>query len=204
MPVIVNRPVYRQPWLWGVILALVALLTIVFMIAATTPQGSENTTVVSPAPGTVTTPAPIATAPQPTVVEKPVPVPVPVPGKTQVVEKPVPVPGPTKTKVIEKPVPVPATPESTPNPSVSSPESAPEQTYRDTGLPRQVRFEDRNWKATGILMGPESDQHLVPADDVTIDGRTVYHKESSSPPYDRIYVKTEGRDNQFVVYEPAQ
>jgi outer membrane biosynthesis protein TonB len=215
MPVIVNRPAYRQPWLWGLLLALAAVAAVAVVIFATPRPASQNTTVLMP-PATTSQPAP-------RVVEEPVPVPGPTKVKkvTKVVAKPVPVPGPTRTKVVARPVPVPVpvpvtkeNPANPPAPSGSAdnataPASSPTEAnpsagalYQDTGLPRQIHFDDRAWKAQGLATGSETDLKLVPEED-TVNGQAVYHKDGENPPYDRIYLQAQSDQDRYVIYAPA-
>jgi hypothetical protein len=208
---------YRQPWFRGLLIAVAAVLAVVILIAATPPRPERDLTVIVPelAPSP---PAPPAATPPPATARPDAPAATaPTAREPAVVERPAPVAGPTvvrkETKVVEKPAPAqtedgessPAPtepPRADRSPSEHRPEPA-GATYRETGLPRQLIYAGRVWQAVEVKSGQESDLRLARSDE-KIDGRALLHERQDDPPYERVYLKVEGREERFVAYEPME
>lgn len=205
-----SGPVQRRPWFWAALSAVAALFifTIVIVAANRSDDGKDTTTIVR----------------QPTEPESPQVVPVPVP---PVSTSPLPAspsvpaaPPATPPVVRERTIIIPedeaekqrkatgqeasGKPERADRAPASEPEAAaPRVTeikeFRSTGLPAEIRFEERGWKATEerTVTEPASELKSI---GTTEDGAEVWVPMQAIEPYEQIYVAVLDEDGKYVVY----
>ena len=181
MPVIV----YRQPWFWAIVIAVVAILGFVVVIAAsnTDRTATDSTTIVQQ-------PSPSATPPV-----------VPFPGNTAEPAEPSPPAEPAEPalppkvirerEVIVKPVPVPVPAQPSNPPALDTSE------FQNTGLPKQMKFDDHAWKATTIA---KMDARTLKSLGTTDTGVEIWVDLSAREPYTTIYVAVPDEDGAYVRY----
>jgi hypothetical protein len=209
--------IYRRPWFWAAILALIAVLVFGIVIAASGPdRNAEGTTTVvqtpPPAPESAA-PAPIipvpppsmppvvsAPAPSPVLPERPAaPAPVLKPPPPQIVRE--------KTVIIREKAPKasppkPATPAPDPGSSIPPGPSASRgatDEFGATGLPKQVRYDDLQWQAAKTMTVQNPDQTLQQIG-TTEDGTAIYVSVNAQEPYLTILCAVPDEQGKFVEY----
>lgn len=201
MPTIV---VYRQPWFWGVMIALVAVFAGAIMINASSPrQNREDTTIVQqPAPAS--NPAVVAT------------VPTTVPTTSTFPATPAPVsPAPTaRTVAPARPAPPVIVREKTviihdrggDNPDNAPAAQGPTSTtvpaadqFQATGLPKRLRYDDARWRATSTTVVVDPDVNLTSIG-TTEDGTQLFVKPGAAEPYQTVLAPVAEEPGTYVEY----
>jgi outer membrane biosynthesis protein TonB len=200
MPVVI----YRQPWFWAVIIAVVAILGFVIVTAASNKDraaDSSTTIVQQPAPSTTPNPA-VVPVPTPSVTPSTPSQPVsPVP-PVKPVEPAKPAPPVVKEKVIvkEKPVPVPVPVPSTPSTSTPSSNGTADQ-FGHTGVSRTLRLEGQRWKANGTV---DMDATQLKSAGVSENSTEMFADTNATEPYTTLYVPVPDQAGKYVRFAPAQ
>jgi hypothetical protein len=181
MPVVV----YRQPWFWAIIIAVVAILGFVVVIAASNDRtDTDSTTIVqqpAPANGTHVVPVPNgSTTTQPAPPAEPAE---PAkPAEPRIIRE-------RQTIIRERPVPVP----------VPVPAEKPLDTsdFQSTGLPRQMRFHDKTWQ--GATVSNIEATRLRPIG-TNQDGAEVLVEVTATEPYDTVFIAVPDEAGAYVRY----
>lgn len=198
MPVVI----YRQPWFWAVVIAVVAVLGFVIAIGASSKDrtADNSTTIVqqpSPAPNPSVVPVPTPGANTPPPSAEPVqPV-----QPERPVEPAKPAPPQVKERVIIKekpvPVPVPVTPPPGPKTTAPSTPGAADQ-FENTGLARTLRFNDRNWRASSTVTMDETQLKSV---GVSENSTELFAEMNATEPYTTLYVPVPDEAGKYVRYQ---
>lgn len=204
MPVVI----YRQPWFWAVIIAVVAVLGFVVVIAASNrDRAGDSTTIVqqpapSPSPNSPIVPVPSTgsgnmTTPQPAQPEEPVrperPAEPAQPTTPQVKERVI-----VKEKAVPVPVPVPSPAPSNPMPSTTPPgPSVADDEFQNTGLQRTLRFNDATWRASSTV--PMDESQLRSAG-ISENSTELFVETNAREPFTMVYVPIPDQEGMYVRY----
>lgn len=213
MPVVV----YRQPWFWAVVIAVVAILGFVVVIAASNRDraDSDTTTIVqqpAPDPGTNVVPVPGGTTQsQPAEPAEPAE-----PVQPQEPAKPVqpsqPAPQVTERERVivrerEVPVPVPVpsgepnqTPSRAPSTTPPAPAGAGDE-FQNTGLKRTLQFNNNAWRAQSTV--PMDETQLKSAG-IAEDSTELFAEANAQEPYTTLYVPVPDQAGTYVRYSRRQ
>jgi hypothetical protein len=214
MPVVV----YRQPWFWGLIVALCALLVfgVVSLASNSNREEPQSTTIVQqPAPPPAPSPSSPAIIPVPGPSVSSIPPAPPVrpveparPAEPKsatgsglpTIIKQVPQIIKEKTVVIREKAPAkPDSSNSSPNGlSPSGPASGAPSLFQDTGLPKEFRFEDGRWRAMGTVT--IADSSTLQSAGTSDDGQALWARSTATEPYTTLLVQVPEEMGRYVQY----
>lgn len=192
-----SGPVQRQPWFWALLTAVAALFifTMVIVAANRSDDRPDSTTVVQqPSPNdqpeVVPVPVPTpSTPPSATVPSTPAP-----PAPPVVRERTIIIPDNEKAKP-----PAARTPEPVPTPDPSTSRITEVKEFRSTGLPIEIRFEDRAWRASEerTVTDPTTELKSI---GTTNDDAEVWVPATAVEPYDQVFIAVLDEEGKYVVY----
>lgn len=161
--------VYRRPWFWAVIIAVAAILVFAVVIAANSPDrvGTDSTTVIQ---------RPSPAEPPPAVTPAPIPAPAVTPPATTPPQEP-PVTTIIKPEVVREKTVIIREPRTPPGPAL----------LRNTRLPRELRFEERQWTARDTVTVGDPALELTSVG-LTPDGKELFVRVDDREPYDSLFV----------------
>jgi hypothetical protein len=211
MPVVV----YRRPWFWGVVIAAVAILTFTVIIAASGPDRDrrEPDVIVQPPAQPAPVPPPgVQVAPMPAPHLQPAPEPAPAPPGVTIRPAPAePAPSAAPARPARPASPPPAAkarpPQVIREKTVIIPEPVPRATpgapaaalFRDTGLPREIRFDSARYQAasTMTVTAPETELTAI---ELAEDGTALYVTVNAQPPYQTVLAAVPDQEGVYVLY----
>jgi outer membrane biosynthesis protein TonB len=196
MPVVI----YRQPWFWAVIVAIVAIMGFVIVTAASSRDhaADSSTTIVqqptpttTPNPAVVPVPTPSVTPSMPTTPVSPVP-----PVKPAEPAKPAPPVVKEKVIVKEQPVPVPV-----PVPTPGIPSNGNRDEFGNTGVSRRLRLDGQRWKANATI---DMDATQLKSAGISENSTEMFADTNATEPYTTLYVPVPDQAGKYVRFAPAQ
>lgn len=187
--VVETDSVYRRPWFWAVIIAVAAVLVFAVVIAANSPDrvGTDSTTVIQqPSP---TDPAPAVT-PLPVPAPAAAPAPAPVPPQEPALAKEPQVTTIIKPEVVREKTVIIREPRTPPGTAF----------FRNTRLPKELRFEDHPWTARDTVTVEDPAAELISAGQ-TEDGKELFVRTEDREPYDSLFIAVPDQTRLFVEYQ---
>ncbi len=86
-----------------------------------------------------------------------------------------------------------------PKPAETAPAAPSQKEFRSTGMPMELRFEDRTWRAAEERTIADTTAELRTIGNAE-DGAEVYVRKNAKEPYDRILVPLLDEEGKFVEY----